>query len=688
MIIANEKTTSITSGIGQVTKAKVNANARIFNFFSTMVYSNPYIAIIRELTANGIDAMKDAGRGDQPMTITLPTDFTPYMVFRDYGTGMSHEFMMGSPGFMTYTESTKTEDAQAIGGFGIGSKAPLSYTDQFTIKSYIDGVVNVYSVFKDEDDCPSIAHLGQDTTTEPNGVEIMFPVEGVDVNNFRDAAVKILTYFVPQPDVKNCAEPLPKPEYTVRTPTWGFKKNAVDSRVVMGGIAYPIAKGQIRDIDEFLDYGMDFYVPIGACSIALSREALMYDDKTVRVLKTMVDTIRPDIEKYVAEMFDNCKSLWEAEALFHELSYSTGNPHRQRMVRSHGNYKGQRLKGHVPPVVGPLQIAQVTTQRYSKSNYTYWTEGTQNPTMRAWLHDLTPKDISMVLLDDAPNRPILRMRNYLENNNIGAKGVLIIRTLPGVTYSKMDWARLMVKMGRPPVKFLSEIEPATVVRGPTVARVKRILAYTTTNGLTSPRSGSAAKTDTLPATGGYYIKMTAFKVDEGQITQEKLVASGIKPGELFYFNKQDFIDADIENDPLWKPAIVAYDTKVATYKSLHRNMAMASAFTEIKRLRTSYQAGDYKLGYLFQLFDKGIQLPQRGPLYQLSKLYDLVKDELNYEDQTMRTLLEVKFEREVQLLLKLLSETAEKYPELWTVIKTDHVVRDQWTSVYNKLIAN
>lgn len=687
MIIANEKVVSQTDGIGNVTKAKVNANARIFNFFSTMVYSNPYIAIIRELTANGVDAMCDAGRSDKPMTITLPTDFTPFMVFRDYGTGMSHEFMMGDPGFMTYTESTKTDDPNAIGGFGIGSKAPLSYTAQFTIKSFIDGVVNIYTVFKDEDDCPSIAHLGTSDTTEPNGVEIMFPVEGSDVQNFRDAAFQCLTYFNPLPNLINSAEQLVGPEYTVCTPSWGFKKGATGSRVVMGGVAYPLAKGQVREIDDFLDYGIDFYAPIGSCSIALSREALQYDDKTTRVLKTMVEAIRPDIEKYVAEMFDNCNSLWEAEALYSELVTGSGNPHRQRMIRGNASYKGVKLTGRVKPIsgtAGKIQIAQITSSRYSKTNYSYWTEGTASPTMRAWINDLTPNDISVVLLDDAPNRPVLRMRNYLQNNDISRRGVLIIRTLPGVEFSKMDWGRLLVKLGRPPVKWLSQIDPLTVARAPSMPRVKRILAYPAAKNLSGPRSGSSASVNVLPATGGYYIKMTGFSIDSGQITNDQLIASGIKPDQLFYFNKQDFIDSGIEDDPNWKPAIEAYEARVKTYKQEYRNLALASAFHKLRQDRAAYNSR-YKSAYIFELFDK-IQMPPRGPLYQLTKLYELVKDQMTHEHMTMRTLLDVKYDDKFNLLTGLLAAAELQYPEAFHLVTSDRYVRSGYEGIYKKLI--
>src|SRR3546814_18492166 len=98
---------------------------------------------------------------------------------------MSHEFMMTS--FMAYTDgSTKDQSNDQIGGWGIGSKSPFSYTDQFVLVSVHDGVRSVYSVFKDEDSIPAIALLSQEETTDANGVEVSFPVETHHFNLFRE----------------------------------------------------------------------------------------------------------------------------------------------------------------------------------------------------------------------------------------------------------------------------------------------------------------------------------------------------------------------------------------------------------------------------------------------------------------------------------------------------------------------
>jgi HSP90 family molecular chaperone len=159
-----------STGIMQTAKATIKATPKIFSFFADQTYSNKPVAITRELVANAIDAHTAAGVSDVPIEVWLPTDFDPTYRVRDQGIGMSHDFIMGP--FMAYTDgSTKDNANDQIGGFGIGSKSPFAYTDQFTLRSVHQGTVSIYSMFIDEDGIPSVGLLGQKQTNEANGVE-------------------------------------------------------------------------------------------------------------------------------------------------------------------------------------------------------------------------------------------------------------------------------------------------------------------------------------------------------------------------------------------------------------------------------------------------------------------------------------------------------------------------------------
>src|SRR4028119_1346200 len=57
------------------------------------LYTRPIDSIMRELCSNAIDAMRQAGNGHLPIEVTLPSQLSPNLVVKDYGPGMSAEFI-------------------------------------------------------------------------------------------------------------------------------------------------------------------------------------------------------------------------------------------------------------------------------------------------------------------------------------------------------------------------------------------------------------------------------------------------------------------------------------------------------------------------------------------------------------------------------------------------------------------
>ena len=104
----------------------------------TDLYKNPIEATVRELVSNSIDSViKTKGK------VNIELDQSEFVV-ADTGLGMSYEDLKNI--YTSYGTSTKTEDFSAIGAFGLGAKAPLSYTTNFIIKTttkeeIIEGVV-------------------------------------------------------------------------------------------------------------------------------------------------------------------------------------------------------------------------------------------------------------------------------------------------------------------------------------------------------------------------------------------------------------------------------------------------------------------------------------------------------------------------------------------------------------------
>src|ERR1041384_2614846 len=266
----------------------------------------------------------------------------------------------------------------------------------------------------------------------------------------------------------------------------------------------------------------------------------------------------------------------------------------------------------------------------------------------------------MILVDEKPLKPVLRARRYLEENNLRDKGVMIIRPA-GDDTSVKDFVKLRKLLGNPPFMKLSQIEPAVVVRafssGP---RAQVVRAYK--SGTFDPPRRNYKFVDTLPASG-YYMRMDNFSVVGGQATIEQLRASGLKPEDIFWFNKSDF--EIIKDNPKWKPALVKYEATLAEYAKTHKNMGLASAIRHV--LNEIYSYNGNKAGYWFQV--AGMIEVKSGPLYQLQKLYNLVSaEQSNGPDVAMRKLLNVDMTKELSMVRTLCSAAVDKYPELWTLL--------------------
>jgi hypothetical protein len=305
-----------TSGVMQTSKATIAQSRKAFDFFANQTYSNKFNAIVRELAANAIDAMVSA-QNPNPIDVHLPDDLDPYFRVRDQGIGMSHEFCMGD--FMRYTDgSTKDHDDNAIGGFGIGSKSPFAYTDQFTLRSVFNGVCSVYVVFKDEDGIPSISLLTQTPTSEANGVEFQLPVASDDFYLFEAAAQRELRYFTPTPRLHGAD--LQAPQYVQSGEGWALEGYVKGSpRVVMGGVSYALNQSELSydfkytSGDQFvLEMPVVIFAPIGTFPVTLSREGLLYNDQTTELLEDLLTQVALELRDSVQGRYDSHVSYWDA----------------------------------------------------------------------------------------------------------------------------------------------------------------------------------------------------------------------------------------------------------------------------------------------------------------------------------------------------------------------------------------
>ena len=122
-----------------------------------------------------------------------------------FGDGMSYETVTEC--YMTFFESTKENDKNVIGGFGIGGKTPFIYTKEFTIEttSPDDGIRRTFVAKKAVgDNEPTYEHLVHLDITDSDikGTKISFFIEKIaDIASFVNETKK-QTFFFKKADVK------------------------------------------------------------------------------------------------------------------------------------------------------------------------------------------------------------------------------------------------------------------------------------------------------------------------------------------------------------------------------------------------------------------------------------------------------------------------------------------------------
>ena len=121
----------------------IKASPIAFDILSSKLYSNPVLAVVRELLTNAYDSQVAAGNADKEIDVIFPTALDTEFSIRDYGTGLSKEDVMTL--YTTFFDSTKSNSNDFTGGFGLGSKTPFSYTSSFTSTEALSDKIKVIS---------------------------------------------------------------------------------------------------------------------------------------------------------------------------------------------------------------------------------------------------------------------------------------------------------------------------------------------------------------------------------------------------------------------------------------------------------------------------------------------------------------------------------------------------------------
>ncbi len=318
---------------------QIQTSAIAFQTLSAKLYSDTTKAVIRELCCNAYDAHVEVGKKSKPFEVNLPTLMNPEFIVRDFGPGMSDEHIMTL--YCTYFSSSKQSTNKQIGGFGIGSKSPFSYTDGFTVISRQGGEKRTYSAYVNENKIPAVVRLSTEQTGEEDGLEVKFPVQVNDTTEFAKKAKEVFEFFEPCPKVNVLNFTPQKQTYTVDGKRW--KIRSTDSsiqgvRVIQGMVPYAVHGMDGLELTEaeqnVLKMPLDIFLPIGTLSPAATRESLTNDKETTAKTRKILTDIHAEMIEHVKAKMVTFTTGWEMLSFLHQFDKENGFEHIASAARA------------------------------------------------------------------------------------------------------------------------------------------------------------------------------------------------------------------------------------------------------------------------------------------------------------------------------------------------------------------
>lgn len=295
----NVKSTNLTSK-----NFTIKTCAKAFEILSSGLYKDKITSIVRELCSNAYDAHVAAGI-TSPIEVHFPTELDSNIYFIDHGIGMSEEQIMNM--YVTYFDSDKTDTNEQIGGFGLGSKSPFSYTNSFMVTSSKDGMKKQFLCFVNEEG-PQITKLKEEACNE-TGTTVSFVVKNSsDRDSFADAVNLLRKYNWDKEDfiktnydrwyssyrVEKLNDKIDN-VYKVSSYGYGYSDKP---KARIGIFWYTIDPDLLdKEVGAFAKRleGFLFDIKIGDVDLVASREEISYTKRTIDFLNNMLKSFKQQI---------------------------------------------------------------------------------------------------------------------------------------------------------------------------------------------------------------------------------------------------------------------------------------------------------------------------------------------------------------------------------------------------------
>ena len=301
----------------------ITQDASFFEVLSNTLYSNKPMAVVREVLCNAWDSHKASGCTDKAVVVTINDD---EMIIRDYGSGIPHDKIHGI--YCVYGNSTKKNDGNQTGGFGLGSKSPFAYTTHFTVENHYNGMRHINAISRGSqktNGVPDFRVMNKIPTTE-SGVEVAIPINNVSDKLLFIELVRTVAKYGEMNVLLNGKKvegiTLSKSPEGILISKDRYHNSAERIYVRYGNVIYPINTHEeySTEYDRIISmmdglqpytyysgrvgYSIIFDAPPNSISVTPSRESLSMTDTTIDTLKTMfskVSAVDTDMRKRIVE---------------------------------------------------------------------------------------------------------------------------------------------------------------------------------------------------------------------------------------------------------------------------------------------------------------------------------------------------------------------------------------------------
>ena len=398
----------------------------IMSILSNM-YSDKFLAVLREYSANAWDAHVEAGNTHLPIEVTLPSLLQPTLIIKDYGTGLTKDEVINV--FGSYGTSTKRNTNDQVGALGIGSKAAFTLGHQFVVTATKDGekCVVLFSLNESNIGTMKVIHEGVQTD-EPNGVTISLAVE--DVDSMNETAHRFFSMWKKGRVLVNGEKPesIFETAREINDVTHIIDQYDGAVWVVMGQISYAVGQDILRKVAREFEDGSTahkiatdlsvwyqesaifFDVEIGDVDIAPSRESLRDTPRTIAALKQSVSGLADTLYKTVQDAVDAEPNAFRAHEKYVEMRDAL---QPLKVERKDITYHGLPLREEVE--VALPTITMVSHYQYRRG--TTWVVGLRDE------HTFTlsaARATTVVLVDNlAKHTPTVKRyaKRYLEDTD-------------------------------------------------------------------------------------------------------------------------------------------------------------------------------------------------------------------------------------------------------------------------------